>query len=83
MVEYNWLLKALMKIGLIKMKNFAYSKNTFSHVHSKTSNGIAEKIITTLGFHQREVNEYEALKNQNEEFITKIKKSGGKEPQNA
>ena len=58
----NYCLKALMAKGLIKMKNFANSKNKFGYVYVLTPNGITEKAAITHKFLQRKMNEYEALK---------------------
>ena len=39
----NYCLKALMEKGLVKMQNFAHSKNKFGYVYVLTAQGIAEK----------------------------------------
>lgn len=58
----NYCLKALMEKGLVKMKNFANSKNKFGYVYVLTSSGMAEKVAITHRFVQRKMDEYEALK---------------------
>ena len=58
----NYCLKALMEKGLVKMKNFANSKNKFGYVYVLTPTGMAEKAAITHRFLQRKMNEYEALK---------------------
>jgi EPS-associated MarR family transcriptional regulator len=58
----NYCLKALMKKGFVKMKNFANSKNKFGYVYVLTPSGMAEKAATTHRFLQRKMDEYEALK---------------------
>jgi EPS-associated MarR family transcriptional regulator len=58
----NYCLKALMEKGLVKMKNFANSKNKFGYVYVLTPNGVAEKAAITRRFLQRKMDEYEALK---------------------
>ena len=58
----NYCLKALMEKGLVKMKNFANSKNKFGYVYVLTSAGIAKKATITHRFLQRKMDEYEALK---------------------
>jgi len=58
----NYCLKALMKKGLVKMKNFANSKNKFGYVYVLTLAGMAEKAAITHCFLQRKMDEYEALK---------------------
>lgn len=58
----NYCLKALTGKGLVKMKNFATSKNKFGYVYVLTPNGMAEKAAITHRFLQRKMDEYEALK---------------------
>jgi EPS-associated MarR family transcriptional regulator len=58
----NYCLKALMEKGLVKMRNFANSKNKFGYVYVITPNGVAEKAAITHRFLQRKIDEYEALK---------------------
>ena len=58
----NYCLKALMEKGLVKMNNFANSKNKFGYVYVLTPSGIAEKAMLTRRFLQRKMSEYEALK---------------------
>ncbi len=58
----NYCLKALIDKGLVKMKNFANSKNKFGYVYVLTPIGMAEKAAITHQFLQRKMAEYEALK---------------------
>jgi len=58
----NYCLKALMEKGLVKMNNFANSKNKFGYVYVLTPSGIAEKAALTRRFLQRKMSEYEVLK---------------------
>ncbi len=58
----NYCLRALMRKGLVKMKNFANSKNKFGYVYVLTPTGVAEKAAITHRFLQRKMDEYEALK---------------------
>jgi len=58
----NYCLKALMGKGLVKMKNFAHSKNKFGYVYVLTPSGLAEKAAITHRFLQRKMEEYETLK---------------------
>ncbi|QOZ85716.1 MarR family EPS-associated transcriptional regulator [Chromobacterium sp. Rain0013] len=58
----NYCLKALMGKGLVKMKNFAHSKNKFGYVYVLTPSGMVEKAATTHRFLHRKMEEYEALK---------------------
>ena len=58
----NYCLKAMMDKGLVKMKNFAQSKNKFGYVYILTPTGLAEKAAITHRFLRRKIEEYEALK---------------------
>lgn len=58
----NYCLKALMEKGLVKMKNFANSKNKFGYVYVLTPRGINEKARLTSAFLKRKIEEYETLK---------------------
>lgn len=58
----NYCLRALMQKGLVKMKNFANSKNKFGYVYILTPSGMAEKGAITHRFLQRKMEEYESLK---------------------
>lgn len=58
----NYCLKALIEKGLVKMQNFANSKNKFGYVYVLTLRGIAEKRAITHQFLKRKMEEYEALK---------------------
>ena len=58
----NYCLKALMLKGLVKMKNFAHSKNKFGYVYILTPSGMAEKAAITHRFLRRKIEEYESLK---------------------
>jgi EPS-associated MarR family transcriptional regulator len=57
----NYCLKAMMEKGLVKMRNFAQSKNKFGYVYVLTPSGIAEKAAITHRFLHRKMEEYEAL----------------------
>ncbi len=51
-----------MEKGLVKMKNFAHSKNKFGYVYMLTPSGMAEKAAITHSFLRRKIEEYESLK---------------------
>ena len=79
----NYCLKALMEKGLVKMKNFANSKNKFGYVYVLTPTGMAEKAAITQRFLQRKMDEYEALKAEIEALRSEVEKTGGEETQKA
>ncbi len=58
----NYCLKALIRKGLVKMKNFTNSKNKFGYVYVLTPNGVMERAAITHRFLQRKMEEYEALR---------------------
>lgn len=58
----NYCLKALMAKGLLKMQNFAHSRNKLGYVYVLTPSGMAEKAAITHRFLQHKMHEYEALK---------------------
>lgn len=58
----NYCLRALIDKGLVKLGNFAHSKNKFGYAYVLTPNGVAEKAEMTHRFMQRKIEEYEALK---------------------
>lgn len=58
----NYCLKALIEKGMVKMKNFASSKNKFGYVYVLTPTGMTEKAALTHRFLQRKMSEYETLK---------------------
>ena len=60
----NYCLKALMEKGLVKMKNFATSKNKFGYVYVLTPSGIGEKAVIAHRFLKRKMDEYENLKSE-------------------
>ena len=72
----NYCLKALTEKGLVKMQNFANSKNKFGYVYVLTPRGIAEKAKLTGNFLKRKMEEYEALKAE----IETLKKEARRKP---
>ena len=71
----NYCLKALMEKGLVKMKNFANSKNKFGYVYVLTPTGMAEKAAITQRFLKRKMEEYEALKAEIQALKSEAEKS--------
>ena len=58
----NYCLKAMIDKGLLKMKNFAHSKNKFGYMYALTLSGISEIAMITHCFSRKNVDEHEALK---------------------
>ena len=72
-----------MEKGLVKMKNFANSKNKFGYVYALTPTGVTEKAAITPRFLQRKMGEYEALKAEIEALRSEVDKPVGEGTQNA
>nr|WP_306173685.1 MarR family EPS-associated transcriptional regulator [Limnobacter humi] len=72
----NYCLKALKEKGLVKMQNFAQSKNKFGYVYVLTPKGIAEKAALTGRFLKRKLAEYEALRMEIENLRSEIEQVG-------
>lgn len=79
----NYCLKALMEKGLVKMKNFANSKNKFRYVYVFTPTGMTEKAAITHCFLQRKMDEYEALTAEIEALGSEVETSDGEGTQKA
>jgi mannose-1-phosphate guanylyltransferase/mannose-6-phosphate isomerase len=58
---------------LVKMKNFATSKNEFGYVYVLTPTGMTEKAAITHRFLQRKMDEYEALMAEIEALKAEVK----------
>lgn len=72
----NYCLKALMQKGLVKMKNFAHSKNKFGYAYVLTPMGLVEKTALATRFLQRKIQEYEALKAEIEAVSRDVEEGG-------
>ncbi|WP_408605913.1 MarR family EPS-associated transcriptional regulator [Leptospira wolbachii] len=60
--KVNYILKAFLDKGLIKMNNFRNNKNKLSYTYLLTPRGIEEKARMTLHFYEVKKREYEALR---------------------
>jgi EPS-associated MarR family transcriptional regulator len=68
----NYCLRALADKGLVKMANFANSKNKFGYVYVLTPAGLVEKAELTSRFLKRKMQEYEALKAEIEDLQAEL-----------
>lgn len=59
--KVNFILKALIEKGLIKIENFSNSENKKNYKYLLTEQGIKEKIALTEKFIERKKREYEEL----------------------
>lgn len=71
----NYCLRALIEKGLVKMQNFANSKNKFGYVYVLTPTGIAEKAGLTSAFLKRKMEEFAALTAEIEALKQEVKKT--------
>lgn len=72
----NYCLKALTEKGLVKMANFANSKNKFGYIYVLTPTGLAEKAALTSRFLERKLQEYETLKAEIETLQSEVNPAG-------
>jgi len=59
--KVNYLIKSLIRRGLVKVDNFKSSSNKISYLYKLTPSGIEEKARTTFYFPKRKLAEYERL----------------------
>jgi MarR family. len=59
--KINFLIKALIEKGFIKVDNFKNSKNKIAYLYFLTPSGIEEKAKITYWFLRRKMKEYEKL----------------------
>ena len=65
----NYVLKALVEKGLVKVENFTASKNRFGYVYLLTPNGVAEKLRITGAFIQRKLAERQRIEAEIDEVL--------------
>ncbi len=71
--KINFILKALISKGLVKMENFAHSDNKIGYRYVLTPEGIAEKLRITKAFIKRKEEEYERIRLEIEVAKSEIK----------
>ena len=59
--KVNYLIKALIQRGLVKVDNFKSTNNKISYLYKLTPSGIEEKARTTFYFLKRKLEEYDRL----------------------
>ena len=64
----NYCLNALIKKGLIKVKNFRNSQNKVAYVYILTTQGLEDKAKVTMRFLKLKINEYEELEKEIEQL---------------
>lgn len=68
--KVNFLVKALVNKGLVKIKNFKKTNNRYAYLYLLTPHGLEEKTRITYRFLKRKIIEYKQL----EEEIDRLKK---------
>lgn len=71
--KVNYLIKAMINRGLVKVDNFRNSSNKISYVYKLTPRGIEEKVRTTYYFLKRKTAEYERLQGEIAELQRELK----------
>ena len=69
--KVNYIIRALLDIGWVKIDNFRKSDNKIGYLYLLTPDGIAQKTIITQQFLQRKIEEYDYLKKEIEELKKK------------
>ena len=59
--KVNFLLKALIEKGHVKVRNFKNSNNKYGYLYYLTPKGLEEKTLITYRFLRRKIKEYESL----------------------
>ena len=60
--KINYLIRALLDVGWVKINNFRKSDNKIGYIYLLTPKGLAQKSIITQQFLQRKTEEYARLK---------------------
>lgn len=70
--KINFLLKALIDRGLVKMSNFKNSRNKAAYIYLLTPRGIEEKARITYHFLIQKTKEYETLEKEIEQLKLEV-----------
>ena len=68
----HYVIKALVKVGWIKLENFQRSDNKLGYAYLLTPTGVLEKAQITRRFLVRKQQEYESLKREIEQLQTEV-----------
>jgi EPS-associated MarR family transcriptional regulator len=68
----HYVIKALVKVGWIKLENFKRSDNKLGYAYLLTPTGVLEKAQITRRFLVRKQQEYESLKREIEQLQTEV-----------
>lgn len=70
--KVNYLIKALIEKGLVKVDSFKSATNKISYLYKLTPSGIEEKARTTYYFLKRKLEEYDRLEREIRELRQEI-----------
>ena len=73
--KVNYCLRALISVGLVKMRNFQKSKRKRAYVYVLTPQGLEEKVDVTARFLRRKIEEYDILSREIERLTREIEGS--------
>ena len=74
--KINYCLKAVMRKGWVKARNFRNSKKKAAYLYILTPKGIEEKVNVTTDFLRRKVLEYDVLSKEIERLTAEVKELG-------
>ena len=74
--KVNFLLRALIGKGLIKVSNFKKSNNKSAYLYHLTPHGIEQKAIITYHFLKRKMKEYELLEKEIDHLTQEVNEKG-------
>lgn len=74
--KINYCLRALMKKGLVKIRNFRNSKNKLAYAYILTPRGIEEKAEVTVLWLRLKIAEHDALKAEIDRLTDEARKQG-------
>ena len=60
--KINFIIKALIKKGFIKIENFSKNQSKINYIYLLTHKGISTKLSLTIKFMKRKLREYDELK---------------------
>jgi EPS-associated MarR family transcriptional regulator len=72
----NYLVRALLEKGLVKVQNFQRSDNKMAYVYLLTPSGVSEKVRLTRAFLAHKRREFELLKSEIESLQNEVETDG-------
>jgi len=74
--KVNFLLRALIEKGLVKVSNFKQSQHKAAYLYHLTPHGIEEKTKITYHFLKRKIEEYEQLEEEIRRLTQEVHETG-------